>query len=125
MGYDVSNLGSLHPRYPKIDTQNLYRALQKQNNPTSDVVLNPVKLAVIMEEMDIAPFGLHNAGNDAVYTLQVMLGMAVGNAVRRGRQLRKSDGSIAAFHKEEQEEIGLVDDPLLQTTHEDDGLIWD
>ena len=83
VGYDVSNLSTLHSSNPVIDTQKLFRAFQKIKNPSRIATGQSVSLATVMEELDIAPFGLHNAGNDAAYTLQVMVGMAVESAQAR------------------------------------------
>lgn len=84
MGYDVSNLGTLHKGSPKIDTQNLYRAVQQEKDHSKRATLTAsVRLSRILEEYDITPWGLHNAGNDAVYTLQAMLAMAVESAKAR------------------------------------------
>lgn len=81
MGYDVSNLSTLHKSNPVIDTQKLFRAYHKIKKPSLVTAgQQPISLAVVMEELDIAPFGLHNAGNDAAYTMQVMIGMAVDAA---------------------------------------------
>ena len=38
---------------------------------------NPAKLAVVLQELGLIGWNLHNAGNDAVYTLQAMIGLAI------------------------------------------------
>lgn len=98
MGYDVSNLSTLHRGFPKIDTQNLYRAVQQEKDHSRRAnSADPVKLSVIMDELDILPWGLHNAGNDAVYTLQVMLGMAVESAKNREAPASQQDWNESAY----------------------------
>jgi len=84
LGYNVLNLSTLHHSNPVVDTQKLFRAYQKIKQPSVVTsVQQPVSLATVMEDLDIAPFGLHNAGNDAAYTMQVMIGMAVESAQLR------------------------------------------
>jgi len=102
MGYDVSNLSTLHPSNPVIDTQKLYRAYQKIKKPSLVAASQQaVSLAVAMEALDIAPFGLHNAGNDATYTMQVMIGMAVESAqLRQNTDVAKEwNGDLNTFKK--------------------------
>ncbi|KAF7879419.1 hypothetical protein EAF04_000615 [Stromatinia cepivora] len=64
IGYEINNL-NLHEG---CDTTLMWRALNREPNPT--------KLSNILEKIGIAAWNLHNAGNDAVYTLQAMLGIA-------------------------------------------------
>lgn len=110
MGYDVTNLSTLHPSNPVMDTQKLYRAYQKIKKPSMVTAgQQPVSLAVVMEELDIAPFGLHNAGNDAAYTMQVMIGMAVESAQLRQNAVVAGagedwNGDLNAFKKPAQPE---------------------
>lgn len=66
LGYDVRNLSNLHEL---VDTSNMYRALHQQQNPTN--------LGSILADLGISGSHLHNAGNDAVYTLQAMIGIAL------------------------------------------------
>ncbi|KAL5453636.1 hypothetical protein PMIN06_005398 [Paraphaeosphaeria minitans] len=54
------------------DSANLYRVWQRQEQIT--------KLGRILEGFDIDGFGLHNAGNDAVYTVQSFLAICVREA---------------------------------------------
>lgn len=69
IGYDVGNLGSL---IQIVDTAQLWRAYaQTPDQPA---------LAKICAAMDIETWSLHNAGNDAMYTLQAMLGICVCSA---------------------------------------------
>lgn len=48
--------------------------------------LDPQKLSIILSSLDISHCYLHNGGNDAVYTLQSMLALAV---IRRQASLAK------------------------------------
>lgn len=75
LGYDVKNLSNLSRQSPILDTQALYRSITGDKDPS--------KLSKILEDVDIAPFGLHNAGNDARYTMEALLGIVVKRASER------------------------------------------
>ncbi|KAI9050016.1 hypothetical protein LZ554_006161 [Drepanopeziza brunnea f. sp. 'monogermtubi'] len=66
IGYDVTNLPNL---LEQADTAVMWRYLKRE--------LNPRNLASILAELGIIGWNLHNAGNDAAYTLQAMVGIAV------------------------------------------------
>jgi hypothetical protein len=66
IGYEIYNLSNLQEL---IDTSSMYRAFKREPNP--------LKLGSILANLDIAGRYLHNAGNDAVYTLQAMIGIAI------------------------------------------------
>lgn len=51
------------------DTREMHQFLVRSNDSAS--------LASVLSYLDISPRFLHNAGNDAVYTLQAMVGLAV------------------------------------------------
>ncbi|KAF2731413.1 hypothetical protein EJ04DRAFT_579126 [Polyplosphaeria fusca] len=59
-----------------IDTATLYRVWRREQNPTS--------LGKILYDFDVVAWHLHNAGNDAVYTVQAMLAVCVREAAIRG-----------------------------------------
>ncbi|KAF5847775.1 hypothetical protein GGP41_009017 [Bipolaris sorokiniana] len=59
-----------------MDTATMYRVWHRDQQPT--------KLGNILSDFDIVGWKLHNAGNDAVYTLQAMLGICVREAMIRG-----------------------------------------
>lgn len=59
-----------------MDTATMYRVWHRDQQPT--------KLGNILSDFDIMGWKLHNAGNDAVYTLQAMLGICVREATTRG-----------------------------------------
>jgi hypothetical protein len=58
-----------------MDTAVMYRVWHRDQQPT--------KLGKILNDFDIIGWKLHNAGNDAVYTLQAMLGICVREATIR------------------------------------------
>ncbi|TVY13160.1 Uncharacterized protein LARI1_G008062 [Lachnellula arida] len=66
MGYDVYNLSNL---LECVDTANMWKYMTRDNNPR--------KLAMILAELRLIGWNLHNAGNDAVYTLWAMIGISV------------------------------------------------
>ncbi|TVY47590.1 Uncharacterized protein LOCC1_G002330 [Lachnellula occidentalis] len=66
LGYDVYNLSNL---LECVDTANMWKYMTRHNNPR--------KLAMILAELRLIGWNLHNAGNDAVYTLWAMLGISV------------------------------------------------
>ncbi|KAL8995335.1 MAG: hypothetical protein Q9169_004910 [Polycauliona sp. 2 TL-2023] len=68
LGYDVSNLSNL---IEALDTSDLYRAWKHQQNPT--------KLGTILMDMEMIGWNLHNAGNDAAYTLQALIGIVLAS----------------------------------------------
>jgi DNA polymerase III alpha subunit (gram-positive type) len=72
LGYDPYNLANLHEM---IDTSLMYRALGREPHPRN--------LGSILANLEIAGWYLHNAGNDAVYTLQAMIGIAIKAMVER------------------------------------------
>ncbi|KAI9645802.1 hypothetical protein NHQ30_005236 [Ciborinia camelliae] len=79
IGYEINNL-QLHEG---CDTTLMWRALKREVNPRS--------LAAILAEIGIAGWSLHNAGNDAVYTLQAMLGIACKHLVDRKTERKEKD----------------------------------
>ncbi|KAI4256477.1 MAG: hypothetical protein LQ352_002083 [Teloschistes flavicans] len=66
LGYDVANLSNV---IEAVDTADLYRAWKHEQNPTN--------LGAILLELELVGWNLHNAGNDAAYTLQALLGIAI------------------------------------------------
>ena len=65
MGYNVYNLPNL---LELADTAAMFRYLKREANPRT--------LAVVLAELGLTGWNLHNAGNDAMYTLQAMIGIA-------------------------------------------------
>lgn len=75
LGYDVNNLSNL---LGKQDTSVMWRAFSRESNPK--------KLGLILYSLEIEGWNLHNAGNDAVFTMQAMLGLCVKQATeQRGK----------------------------------------
>ncbi|KAB8296896.1 hypothetical protein EYC80_002305 [Monilinia laxa] len=79
IGYEINNL-KLHEG---CDTTLMWRALKREVNPRS--------LATILAEIGISGWNLHNAGNDAVYTLQAMLGIACKHLADRKHAQNEKD----------------------------------
>lgn len=82
LGYDVYNLSNL---MEEVDTASMWRYLTRDSNPRS--------LGVILAELGITGWNLHNAGNDAVYTLQAMIGIAIKAIVdkQKGREVLETE----------------------------------
>ncbi|KAH0537140.1 hypothetical protein FGG08_006044 [Glutinoglossum americanum] len=72
MGYNPFNL---HNLVEVLDTSVMYRYLKREQNPRS--------LGSVLSDLDIMGWNLHNAGNDAAYTLQAMLAIAVKGVTER------------------------------------------
>ncbi|KAF2223844.1 hypothetical protein BDZ85DRAFT_115098 [Elsinoe ampelina] len=87
VGYDIRNLTNI---VHIADTCTLYSALTGNRNKT--------RLGKILGELDIEPWHLHNAGNDAWYTLAIAIGLAVGDKEGRqfGDQTATQDGAGVA-----------------------------
>ncbi|KAI4248959.1 MAG: hypothetical protein L6R42_009137 [Xanthoria sp. 1 TBL-2021] len=68
LGYDVSNLSNL---IEALDTADLYRAWKHHQNPS--------KLGSVLMEIEMIGWNLHNAGNDAAYTLQALIGIVIAS----------------------------------------------
>ncbi|KAL8772954.1 MAG: hypothetical protein Q9209_001974 [Squamulea sp. 1 TL-2023] len=78
LGYDVGNLSNL---IEALDTADLYRAWKHHQNPS--------KLGSILMDMEMVGWNLHNAGNDAAYTLQALIGIII--------ESRRSSLTISQF----------------------------
>jgi hypothetical protein len=87
LGFDPLTLPNL---IETQDTATMYRVWRREQQPT--------KLGNILYDFDIPGFNLHNAGNDAVYTVQAMLGVCVREATIRGSPESKEmrDEQLAA-----------------------------
>ncbi|OBU01039.2 hypothetical protein VE01_00919 [Pseudogymnoascus verrucosus] len=72
LGYDPGNLPNL---LECTDTAHMYRAFRREPNNSG--------LGKVLADLDIAGWDLHNAGNDAVYTLQAMVAIAVKALVEK------------------------------------------
>lgn len=98
MGFDVLNIGG---KIDVVDTAELYRVYTRDPNPRN--------LAHILSEFDITGWNLHNAGNDAVFTLFAMLAICVKAATELG-----SDGK----KKREEEDLKLRKENAKQQAEE-------
>ncbi|OBT62350.1 hypothetical protein VE03_08437 [Pseudogymnoascus sp. 23342-1-I1] len=72
LGYDPGNLSNL---LECTDTTHMYRAFRREPHNSG--------LGKVLADLDIAGWDLHNAGNDAVYTLQAMVAIAVKSLVEK------------------------------------------
>lgn len=77
IGYDVHTLSTLSEA---ADTSFMWRYLKRETNPRN--------LANILAELGIIGWNLHNAGNDAVYTLQAMIAIAIMDLAEREEEDR-------------------------------------
>ncbi|KAI9679828.1 MAG: hypothetical protein M1817_004842 [Caeruleum heppii] len=75
VGYDPFTLPNL---LEVLDTSTLYRSLKQEPNIAS--------LGTVLYELGIMGWHLHNAGNDAVYTMQSMLAICLRDLVEKGRK---------------------------------------
>ncbi|KAF1917951.1 hypothetical protein BDU57DRAFT_494404 [Ampelomyces quisqualis] len=73
LGYDPIKVENI---IEAVDTAKMYQAWRRDPQPTS--------LGRIMNDFDVAAWKLHNAGNDAMYTVQAMLAICVREATIRG-----------------------------------------
>ncbi|KAF7678880.1 hypothetical protein GT037_002628 [Alternaria burnsii] len=73
LGYDPMKVEHI---LEAMDTATMYKVWTRDPQPTS--------LGRILLAFDIPGWKLHNAGNDAVYTVQAMLGICVKEATLRG-----------------------------------------
>ncbi|KAJ4992814.1 QDE-2-interacting protein [Stagonosporopsis vannaccii] len=114
LGFDPLKIDGL---LEALDTAVMYRVWRRELNPTA--------LGRILNDFDIAGFGLHNAGNDAVYTVQAMLAICVREATMRESaelsSMRSSDKSarLAAALEEAQQKAN--DEAAGWSDHEVDG----
>ncbi|KAL1955317.1 hypothetical protein VTO42DRAFT_8657 [Malbranchea cinnamomea] len=61
-----------------LDTSVLFRVLKRETQPSS--------LAKVLVDLGIVGWSLHNAGNDARYTLQAMIGIALRTRLQDGNE---------------------------------------
>ncbi|KAF3041519.1 hypothetical protein E8E12_004687 [Didymella heteroderae] len=98
LGFDPMKIDNL---LEALDTAVMYRVWRRELNATG--------LGRILHNFDIAGHGLHNAGNDAAYTLQAMLAICVREASLRDspelESIRNSEKAarLAAAVEEAQE----------------------
>jgi hypothetical protein len=108
LGYNPLNLPNI---LEVIDTASLYRAWKHDNQPRS--------LSNILYDFDLAGWNLHNAGNDAVYTLWILLAIVVSSAELRGSKTLQKQREGAQWAKMS----AAVQDTMNRVKEERDG--WD
>ncbi|TAQ85877.1 hypothetical protein B7494_g5779 [Chlorociboria aeruginascens] len=82
IGYELNNLSNIQET---VDTSTMWRYLKRDTNIRN--------LGSILAELGIVGWNLHNAGNDAVYTLYAMLGIAIkGLEKAEGPKEHQEDG---------------------------------
>lgn len=79
-GYDVYTLSNL---VDIADTSLMWRSFKEENNPRN--------LATILTELGIEAWHLHNGGNDAVYTLQAMIGIVIKSLTEEQERRREEE----------------------------------
>jgi hypothetical protein len=83
VGYNVHNLSNLQET---ADTASMWRYIKRDINPRS--------LGSILAELDITGWNLHNAGNDAAYTLQAMIKIAIKHLQDREKDKNSKEQEI-------------------------------
>ncbi|TID24366.1 hypothetical protein E2P81_ATG02669 [Venturia nashicola] len=78
IGYNPFNLSNL---LETLDTAHLYRAHKREYNAKS--------VGKILRDFNLVGWNLHNAGNDAVYTMWIMLATSIREACGRGKSETK------------------------------------
>jgi DNA polymerase III alpha subunit (gram-positive type) len=91
VGYDVYTLSNL---VDTADTSLMWRYLKEENNPRN--------LATILAELGIEAWHLHNGGNDAVYTLQAMIGIVIKSLAEEQEKKRKEEEIQRCFQRNEE-----------------------
>ncbi|KAK2058156.1 QDE-2-interacting protein [Colletotrichum caudatum] len=76
MNVELWGVGGVMSR--TLDTKDMYQAWRQETQGRS--------LAAVLTDLGIPHSNLHNAGNDAAYTMQAMLGLAVAARVGRGQK---------------------------------------
>jgi hypothetical protein len=74
-----------------MDTKAMYQAYTRDTSPRG--------LSGVVNDFDILPWHMHNAGNDAVFTMYAMLATCVQDAAERGTEESKKKHDERAKHK--------------------------
>lgn len=100
INYDTGRLSNI---IELTDTARMYQSIRREPNKA--------KLANVLSYLGIGACNLHNAGNDAVYTMQAMLGMAVKALVDKEqiRKMHKEELIILTREAEENAQNSLMD----------------
>lgn len=114
LGFDPLKMDNL---LEAQDTAVMYRVWRRELNGTS--------LGRILNDFDIAGHGLHNAGNDAAYTMQAMLAICVREATMREsaelESMRSSEKSARLAAALEDAQKRANDEAAGWSDHEVDG----
>ena len=86
LGYDVATTDNI---LEIVDTREMYQYLTRSNNAT--------KLSNVCGDLNIHWKNMHNAGNDAVFTLQAMIGLAIE---MRQKSLQRAAAKAAKVAKD-------------------------
>ncbi|KAL2271738.1 hypothetical protein VTJ83DRAFT_1109 [Remersonia thermophila] len=100
LSYDV--IGENPHLLEIVDTRELHQYLVRGANATS--------LGNILNHLGIAHSYLHNAGNDAVFTLQAMIGLAVAKAAGSSEQEKPGESRGAPKRSDPEETTGFTSD---------------
>lgn len=96
IGYDVTNLPNL---VEAIDTTQLFKAMKHGQNTPS--------LGTVLLELGMTGWHLHNAGNDAGYTMEALIGISFAALTAAPKAIPKQEELDAAA---EEAQARLIDD---------------
>ena len=85
IGYDVHNLSNLQE---VADTATMWQYLKRDSNPRN--------LGSVLAECGLIGWNLHNAGNDATYTLQAMIAIVIKHIIEKKQRHDKKDQEMQA-----------------------------
>lgn len=85
VGYDISHAENV---IEMVDTREMHQHLRRQQNPSS--------LETVLGDLGLQCHDLHNAGNDAVYTLQAMIGIAIRKRIESLKEPATRKGPVVA-----------------------------
>ncbi|MCJ1401165.1 hypothetical protein MMC11_004377 [Xylographa trunciseda] len=111
LGYDPGNLSNL---LEVLDTSEVYRALKCDTQAGS--------LGNLLCDLGLTGWNLHNAGNDAAYTLQALIGIAFkALAPKEERQAKSIDEKTEEAMTEAADRVAEEDEEWGVAAGEDDG----
>ncbi|MCJ1464932.1 hypothetical protein MMC07_003547 [Pseudocyphellaria aurata] len=94
IGYDVSGAPGL---LEAIDTADIFRALKHEHQPRN--------LGNILVDLGLVGWNLHNAGNDAAYTLQAVIGTCLKSRQSRQEMARERDARMEDVAEEARQQV--------------------
>jgi hypothetical protein len=114
LGYDPLKVQSI---VEALDTAVMYQVWRRDNQTAS--------LGKILYSFDIRAWALHNAGNDAAFTIQAMLAITVREATLRGsselQTMRSNEQSARLAAAVEEAKQRIIDDEVGWSDGDDDG----